>query len=173
MGALGEGSGIGWGQTGWSGVRWACPDREFNLSQSSLTSSPLCLLLNNIQHDDPELAAAITSPHKCPHNPNMVFPEKEFTDTPEDDADISLEDVFEHLDGDVVPEGLTTEPNGGLQLASTLAEGVGAMKTLARLPLFQTPQRNLAEENVSDMHAIWRRRWRFFTFDYYPFLENI
>jgi hypothetical protein len=45
----------------------------------------------------------------------------EFTDTPEDDIDVTMEEVFEHITGQVAPDGLEVI-DGGLQAASTFTE---------------------------------------------------
>jgi len=50
------------------------------------------------------------------------FPcEQEFTDTPKDDVEVVLEDVFEHLEERRLPEGLI-EVDGGLKSAATAAD---------------------------------------------------
>ena len=44
-----------------------------------------------------------------------------FTDTPEDDVDVTVDEIFEYVTGDVIPDGLEVVDNG-LQAASTCAE---------------------------------------------------
>ncbi|KAF8341985.1 uncharacterized protein EI90DRAFT_1291530 [Cantharellus anzutake] len=104
-----------------------CCSGNFNLSHSSLTSRPLRLILDSLPQTNPDLASAITAPRKQPCNDGKRLPgsssvtvETEFTDTPEDDADVMVEEVFEHVAGCAV-DGLEVI-DGGLQAASTYAE---------------------------------------------------
>src|SRR5260370_34387364 len=88
-------------------------------------SPSLQSVLDNLQQQDPSLAEAITAPWKHPTdkitNLTTVVHEEEFSEGVEDNVEVTLEDVFRHMDGKTMPDGLA-EVDGGLQLGSTAAE---------------------------------------------------
>ncbi|KAF8344353.1 uncharacterized protein EI90DRAFT_3115129 [Cantharellus anzutake] len=102
-----------------------CHSGNFNLSHPSLSSRPLCQVLDELHQTIPDLARAIMAPRKRPCDISGIHPcsgpviHEGFTDTPEDDADVTVEEVFESVAGHV-PDGV--EVNGGLQTARTCAE---------------------------------------------------
>ncbi|KAF8339050.1 uncharacterized protein EI90DRAFT_3118109 [Cantharellus anzutake] len=68
------------------------------------------------------------APHKNPTDGSGVHPnsatlihEEQFSEAIDDDVEVSLEDVYEHLNGEALPEGLA-EVDGSLQLDMTVAE---------------------------------------------------
>ena len=99
-----------------------CHLGEFNISHSSLTSHSLWSVLDNLPQQDPPLAEAISTPRKCPTDraPSSTTV-IQFSEVVEDDVEVMLEDVWNHLDGMTLPNGLA-EVDGGLQLGSTAAE---------------------------------------------------
>jgi hypothetical protein len=67
-------------------------------------------------------------PRKRPTNNRGIHPnsttvvhEGEFPEAVEDDVEVMLEEVYEHLDGGTLPDGLA-DVNGGLQLGWNAAE---------------------------------------------------
>ncbi|KAF8325095.1 uncharacterized protein EI90DRAFT_3019272 [Cantharellus anzutake] len=83
------------------------------------------MLLDELPTTNPSLADEIMAPRKQPtnggDNSDPVGHEDEFTATPDDDVDVEVDEVFEHMDGRTVPDGLEVK-HGGLQAASTCAE---------------------------------------------------
>ncbi|KAF8317297.1 uncharacterized protein EI90DRAFT_3133944 [Cantharellus anzutake] len=79
---------------------------------ASLTSPPLSTILNNLPQQDATLAQAIAVLCQCPSN-NLIYSssatvpfENEFSCTIEDDVEVMLEEVYDHLDGRPLPDGL-------------------------------------------------------------------
>src|SRR5260370_19202391 len=76
----------------------------------------------------------------CQNKKYAVYPpsndvpcKQEFTDTPKDDVEVVLEDVFEHLEERRLPEGLI-EVDGGLKSAANAADNddeIGEMVLLS------------------------------------------
>ena len=67
-------------------------------------------------------------PQKQPLDNSNIHPgsdpithEGVFTDTPEDDVDVTVDEIFKYVTGDVIPDGLEVV-NNGLQAASTCTE---------------------------------------------------
>src|SRR5258708_1076819 len=119
-----------------------CCSGKFNLSHSSLTSPSLWSVLDNLPQQDPPLAEAISTPRKHPTDrapsSTTVIHEKEFSEVVEDDVEVMLEDMWNHLDGTTLPDGLA-EVDGGLQLGLTAAEEHD-METLGEVTVVCNPE---------------------------------
>ena len=78
---------------------------------------------------NPTLAEALRQPQKCPsantqvdtQSPITSISESEFNNGPENELEVSLEDVYDHLDMGAAPEGFV-DVNGALEGAPVAAE---------------------------------------------------
>ncbi|KAF8330139.1 uncharacterized protein EI90DRAFT_3124554 [Cantharellus anzutake] len=123
-----------------------CQSGEYNPSCTSLTSRKLCQLLDNLHWENPNLANAITAPQKQPHDSNThgsnstilkgyltilgtvtfhspvhLRPQMEFTNSAEDRPDVTVDEVFNYMAGNWVPDGLEVV-NSSLHALPTCAE---------------------------------------------------
>ncbi|KAF8314151.1 uncharacterized protein EI90DRAFT_3133575 [Cantharellus anzutake] len=102
---------------------------------------------------------AIAAPRKPPHiggdiysGPDSTVHEREFPDIPEDDVDVMVDEVFEHVAGNV-PDGLE-EVDGGLQAGRTCAEEAES-DTLDDITML--PSSSLSLDLGRGMQARWAR----------------